>query len=37
VVILPSRSDAPVIVNAEVPAELEMVPSRSNVAKVCVD
>jgi hypothetical protein len=25
------------MVNAELPAELEMVPSRSNVAKVCVD
>ena len=30
-------SDAPVIVNADEPAELEIVPSRSNVAKVCVD
>ena len=29
-------SDAPVIVNAEVLAVLVMVPSRSNVAKVCV-
>jgi hypothetical protein len=37
VVILPSRSDAPVMVNAELPADLVMVPSRSNVAKVCVD
>ena len=35
--ILPPISDAPVIVNAEVPADLEIVPSRSNVAKVCVD
>ena len=33
----PPRSDAPVIVNAEVLAVLVMVPSRSNVAKVCVD
>ena len=32
----PPRSDAPVIVNAELPADLVMVPSRSNVAKVCV-
>ena len=30
-------SDAPVIVNSDEPAELEIVPSRSNVAKVCVD
>ena len=37
VVILPPISDAPVIVNADEPAELEMVPSRSNVAKVWVD
>ena len=33
----PPRSDAPVMVNAEVLAVLVMVPSRSNVAKVCVD
>src|SRR6056300_1903546 len=37
VVILPPRSEVPVIVNAEVLAVLVMVPSRSNVAKVCVD
>ena len=30
-------SDAPVMVNSDEPAELEIVPSRSNVAKVCVD
>ena len=36
-VILPPISDAPVIVNSDEPAELEIVPSRSNVAKVCVD
>ena len=29
-------SDAPVIVNSDEPVELEIVPSRSNVAKVCV-
>ena len=34
--ILPPMSDAPVMVNSDEPAELEMVPSRSNVAKVCV-
>ena len=33
----PPRSDAPVMVNAEVLAVLVMVPSRSNVAKVWVD
>ena len=32
VVMLPSRLDVPDTVNAEVPVELEMVPSRSNVA-----
>ena len=36
VVILPPISEVPVIVNADEPAELEIVPSRSNVAKVCV-
>jgi hypothetical protein len=36
VVILPPRSDVPVIVNSDEPVELVMVPSRSNVAKVCV-
>src|SRR6056300_1875902 len=30
-------SDAPVIVNSDEPVVLEIVPSRSNVAKVCVD
>ena len=30
----PPRSDVPVMVNAEVLADLVMVPSRSNVAKV---
>src|SRR6056300_2004417 len=30
-------SDAPVIVNSDEPAVLEIVPSRSNVAKVCID
>ena len=33
----PPRSELPVIVNAELPADLVMVPSRSNVAKVWVD
>ena len=37
VVILPPISDAPVMVNAELPADLVIVPSRSNVAKVWVD
>ena len=37
VVILPPISDAPVIVNAELPVELVMVPARFNVAKVWVD
>ena len=37
VVIDPPRSDVPVIVNSDEPAVLEIVPSRSNVAKVCVD
>ena len=34
--ILPPISEVPDIVNAELPVELEIVPSRSNVAKVCV-
>ena len=37
VVILPPMLEVSVIVNAELPAELEMVPARFNVAKVWVD
>ena len=34
--ILPPRSEVPDIVNVEVPADLEIVPSKSKLAKVCI-
>ena len=37
VVILPPMLEVSVIVNAELPAYLVIVPSRFNVAKVCID